>query len=207
MRWEGVHALVRRAQQGDESAWGPLFALVQPYLLGLAGQLLGPDWPGQSVSDLAQDTWLRAWRALSTFSGGESDADTGAVLRAWLGQIMRNVWRNDVRAAGAVCRKPPAGTPVPLDRGAEDSDPLAALLAGRDPTPSSGLHEADRQRRVREALGQIDDPTDREVVRRYFFEGQSLTRIAGQLGVSLDRVRQGFHRSLRRLRTHLDGLQ
>jgi RNA polymerase sigma factor (sigma-70 family) len=205
MQWDGVHALVRRAQQGDETAWGPLFALVQPYLLGLAARQLGSGWPGQSVSDLAQDTWLRAWKSLGTFAGGHDDASTGAMLRAWLGQTLKNVWRNDLRAAGALRRQAPAGA-VPVG-GAEDSSAGGAVVPGRDPTPSAGLHEEDRQRLVREALAQIADPTDREIVRRYFFDAESLTRIAGHLGISLDRARQGFHRSLAHLRPHLDGLQ
>jgi RNA polymerase sigma factor (sigma-70 family) len=202
MLWNGVDALVRRAQQGDETAWQPLFALVQPDLLSCAVRSLGPGWPGQSVSDLTQDTWVRAWKALGTFTGGNDDAQTGAMLRAWLGQTMKNVWRNDVRAAGAQRRQAPAGT-VAIDGPTADS----SALPGRDPTPSTPLHHADRQRRVGAALEQIADAIDREIVRRYFFHGDSLTAIAGQLGVSLDRVRLGFHRSLELLRPYLDDLQ
>jgi RNA polymerase sigma factor (sigma-70 family) len=203
MLWQNVDALVRRAQRGDQGAWEPLFALVQPYLLGLAGRLLGPGWPGQSVSDLVQDTWVRAWKAIGTFQGGADDAQTGAMLRAWLAQTMKNLWRNDVRAAGAGRRRAPAAL-VPVD---SDGSTGGAAVPGRDPSPSTALHADDRRRRVGAALDGIADPLDRDIVRRYFFDGISLTRIAEQLGVSLDRARLGFHRGLETLRPHLDGLQ
>jgi RNA polymerase sigma factor (sigma-70 family) len=203
MLWDGVHALIRKAQAGDETAWESLFALVQPYLLGCAARLLGPSWPGQSVSDLAQTTWMRGWTAIGTFAGGANDEQTGAVLRAWLGQTMKNLWKNEIRAAEAQCRLAPAGL-VPLNPNMEDA---GTAVPGRDPTPSTDLHEADRQRLVRAALGLIPDALDREIVRRYFFDGASLTWIASDLGVSLDRARLGFHRSLEFLRPHLDGLR
>jgi RNA polymerase sigma factor (sigma-70 family) len=60
---------------------------------------------------------------------------------------------------------------------------------------------------VRQALELLTDPTDREIIRLHFFEGVSLTRIAEQLDLSLDRVRKGFHRSLERLKPRLDALR
>ena len=42
---DGVHALVQRAKDGDERAWQDLHTLLQPYLLRLARDALGPAWP------------------------------------------------------------------------------------------------------------------------------------------------------------------
>ncbi len=206
MLWDGVHGLVRRAQAGDATAWQPLFALVQPFLVGTAARLVGSGGPGNtSVSDVAQETWLRAWKAIGSFAGGTDDATTGAMLRAWLAQTMKNVWRNDVRAATARRRQAPAAL-VPV-AGPADDPAGGAVVPGRDPTPSAGVCDAERERLIRAALEHLADVLDREIVRRYFFEGTSLTRIAAALGVSLDRARLGFHRGLKTLRPHLDGLQ
>ena len=70
MQWDGVHDLVLRAKAGDELAWQELCELAQPYLYRLAQRALGPDRPSQSVSELLQGTWLRAWQGIEGFRGG-----------------------------------------------------------------------------------------------------------------------------------------
>jgi RNA polymerase sigma factor (sigma-70 family) len=96
---------------------------------------------------------------------------------------------------------------VCLPTGPADSSEGPADPPSPDPTPSARLRAQEQERLVEGALGGIDDPTDREIVRLYFFAGLSLTKIADRLGVTLDRVRKGFHDSLRRMRLDLDALQ
>src|SRR5581483_12094933 len=97
MQWDGVHELVGKARAGDREAADRLYALARPYLARRAADLLGPNWPEKSISDLIQETWLRAWKAIARFEGGGDDANTGALFRAWLATTMRNIWLNELR--------------------------------------------------------------------------------------------------------------
>src|SRR5262249_54077804 len=70
MPWEGVHALVCQAKAGDARAWEQLVALTRPHLLSVALRVFDRAAPWQSVSDLLQETWIRAWQGLTEFRGG-----------------------------------------------------------------------------------------------------------------------------------------
>jgi RNA polymerase sigma-70 factor (ECF subfamily) len=202
MSWDGVHALVQQAKQGDREALARLYGMAQPYLLGLAQKLLGPGWPNKSVSDLTQETWMRAWQGIHNFHGAAGDADTAALFRAWLARTMKNVWRNDVRFANARCRKGPAGG-VPFD---PDCD-LPGQPCSRDLTPSENLRWEEQRSLVRQALGKLPDPGDGEIVRLRFFEGLSFPEIGKRLGCDESTVRYHLQRILEFLGRELKGLQ
>jgi len=168
---------------------------------------LGADWPEQSVSDLLQGTWLRAWEGLGSFRGGTNDEETTALLRAWLGQTLRNVHSNDRRARNTKGRKPPPGM-VSLN-GAALAD--STKTTGFDPpahasTPSANARTKERASTIRDALERLSDPKDREIILLRFFEGLSLAQIARRLQMSYDEVRERFHKSLRRLEPSLKEL-
>lgn len=57
-----------------------------PALYRLARHLAGAD----KADDLVQDTYLRAWKSFDQFTSGTN-------CRAWLCQILRNVWITDWR--------------------------------------------------------------------------------------------------------------
>ncbi len=208
MQWDGVHVLVQRAKTGEERAWQELHTLVRPYLVRSAQRLLGPDWPHESVSDLLQSTWLRAWQGLECFRGGTNDAETGALLRAWLGRTLKNVRCNDRRFAEAACRRLPAGSRrMSASGGDSTSSTYRAELPGEQPTPSANVRANERQSLIQDALNELSDAKDREIIRLRFFQELSLAQIAKQLGWSYDDIRDRFHRSLRRLESKLKGLQ
>jgi DNA-directed RNA polymerase specialized sigma24 family protein len=79
MQWDGIHALLQRAKGGDEAAWQRLHDMARPYLLQVAQRYLGADWPQQSLSDLIQDTWVRAWQGIGGFDGGAGDEQTAPI--------------------------------------------------------------------------------------------------------------------------------
>jgi RNA polymerase sigma factor (sigma-70 family) len=197
MEWPGVHQLVQLAKTGDRDAMGRLYVLVQPYLLRLAERALGPSWPHKSVSDLTQETWTRALLGLDTFRGGQDDAQTGALLRAWLGRTLKNVRHNDQRFDDAQRRKRPAGTL----RVGDGVDP-----PGRDETPSLDARLREQRHLVQQALDRLSDPADRDLVRLRVFEGMQFTEIARRLGCDESTVRYRFQRALKQLGQELKGL-
>jgi RNA polymerase sigma factor (sigma-70 family) len=208
MQWDGVHGLVQRAKAGDQDAWDRLVVTVQPYLLHLAHGLVAANGSDRSYQDLTQETWLRTWRGLNSFRGGEDDAQTAALLRAWLRSTLKRVASNMHRAEAAQRRKMPPGT-VRLDAAApgESAGRLGTPDVTADAsTPSANLRAEECRDQVGQALARLTDQKDREIVRLRFFEGLSLTRIAERLGLTLDEVRERFHGSLRDLEPWLRDL-
>ena len=82
--------LVRHAVNGDAAAWESLVGIHQEAVFRLAYLLLGdPD----DAKDVAQESFLRAWRHLHSF-------DATRPLRPWLLSISANLARNRRRSAG-----------------------------------------------------------------------------------------------------------
>lgn len=82
--------LVRRARQGDTTAWEAIIQLHQQVVFRFAYLLLGdPD----EAQDTAQETFIRGYYALRRF-------DENRPLRPWLMSIAANQARNRRRALG-----------------------------------------------------------------------------------------------------------
>ena len=82
--------LIRHAMNGDATAWEPLMLAHQQAVFRLCYLLLGdPD----DAEDVAQDTFLRAWKHLKGF-------DATRPLRPWLLSIASNLASNRRRSAG-----------------------------------------------------------------------------------------------------------
>jgi RNA polymerase sigma factor (sigma-70 family) len=205
MLWDGVTALVARAKQGDTEALERLYQTAQPYLLRLAQRTLGPGWPEQSLSDLTQETWIRAWQAIGDFQGADNDADTGALLRAWFARTMKRAWLNQIRHENAQRRKPTAGLVSLMDHVPEDSRP-GLDPAATDPTPSENVREQEGRFLLEQALEKLTDSSDREVVRLRFFEGLSFTQIGERLGRDESTIRSRLPRVLDFLGTELKAI-
>jgi RNA polymerase sigma factor (sigma-70 family) len=209
MSWRGIGDLIERAKSGDDHAWRALHEMVRPYLLNLAQRTLGPAWPEQSASDLTQDTWGRAVKSIGEFRGGPDDDQTAAVLRAWLGRIMKNTHANRVRSARTRRRKAPAPV-VSLEALGRfnSSDGVSPLeLVSGESTPSANVRREESRRVIQQVLERLPDPRDRELLLWYFFEGCPLSQIAERQGVSVDDVRSRRQDIQRRLERELKDLQ
>jgi len=82
-------AAVQRAQKGDRQAFGKL---VDHYWGRVYRWLSGMVQPAQTAEDLAQEVFLKCWRALPGFQ-------TGADLKPWLFRIARNCLIDHLRAS------------------------------------------------------------------------------------------------------------
>src|SRR5262245_1293834 len=77
-------ALLRRAQAGDDDAWGEVLEHYRPYLLLLARLQISRRLRGKAdPADVVQDTFLQAHRYWRTFRG-----PTEEELLAWLRTIL-----------------------------------------------------------------------------------------------------------------------
>jgi len=208
----GLHELIMQAQRGDRAATDALLEVIRPWLWQAAHGFADPERPDESTADLAQAAWLRVWESLGRFRGpgdGETDeAQTLAMIRAWVLQIVRRLGMNAVRDRQAEHRRPP-GRLRRLDA-APPGDSTTSwgrdLPQAAEPSPSAGAEAREQAEQVSTALDRLDDE-EREVVRLRFLEGMSLRQIATHLGRNHEHVRRRFHAALQHLERELEGLR
>jgi len=114
---------------------------------------------------------------------------------------------NDLELAAAVDLSPAAlrqalALGVAADSPDTGNDTLATVADGAARSPAESAESGDVVALVRAALGQLPERHAR-VVQRYYFEEATLDEIAGELGVSIERVRQLRTAGEKRLREAL----
>ncbi|MFJ9569186.1 RNA polymerase sigma factor [Streptomyces sp. OUCMDZ-4982] len=151
--------------------------VVYSVLLRLSGS-------SRDVEDLVQDTFLRAYTALS----GYSPERRGALQpRAWLLAIGTNVWRNHVRT---LTRRPVAESGVDVGE--------LPLTDGRPGPEQRAEHVAERERLVA-ALAELPERYRVPVVLRHIAE-LGYAEIADLLGCPVGTVKAQVSRGLAALR-------
>lgn len=154
-------------------------------LLRVAGRLTRNR---EDAEDLAQETLLRAYRAVDRFDGAHP--------RAWLLTIMRNANRNRVRK-----RRPEL---------LADEDRALAILPARGADgregPAESVTETMPDAALIEALARLS-PAHRAVVAMVDVDGLSYHEAAEVLGVPVGTVTSRLHRARRRLRTRLQRVE
>ncbi len=111
--------LITRVLLGDDRrAFGELLARHQPAVRGLLRRLTGGD--AAQADDLAQETFLRAYRGLRGYRGG-------AKFSSWLYRIACNVYFSRDRGS----REEPAELPL-LEAGSQEGPALEGLLERYD---------------------------------------------------------------------------
>ena len=166
--------LLARARVGDDrDAFGELVRRHQSSVRLFLRHLTRGN--AELADDLAQDTFLAAYRGLARFRGEGS-------LNTWLLGIAHNLWRNERRRQRTVQLEPAH---------------LGELEPVRPSTAASDLH-AD----LAAALGRLE-PEERTALHLSYQQGLSHSQIAGVLGWPLGTVKTHLTRSKEKLRTHL----
>jgi RNA polymerase sigma factor (sigma-70 family) len=203
MQPAGFRDLILNAQAGDPTAIERLFQEVLPFVEGLVRA--GGVRPGDSVSDHAQNTCQRILIKLNQFDGAQQATDDEQVLalfRAWVRIVAHTVKLNSTRRRGP--RQPVVSLQSP---GADDStEGPANDPPGREPAGSANVRAEERAQLIQEAINTLPDATDREVLRRRFFEEQTLEVIATELTLTYDQARERCRKSMKRLQRRLEGL-
>jgi RNA polymerase sigma-70 factor (ECF subfamily) len=120
---------VKAAQTGDREAFRRVMETQAPRLLAQARGLTRGD--AAAAADLAQETFIEAWRCLGRYHGG-------CQLSTWLYGILLNRNRKRLRI---VFR-------FPLFRAADDDRDVTALLPDPGPGPDERLGRRDRDERL-----------------------------------------------------------
>jgi RNA polymerase sigma-70 factor (ECF subfamily) len=173
----GDGELARRAAGGEDAAFAELVRRHAPRVRSLCASTLGG--PGEA-EDAAQETFLKAHRALGRFAG---DASFGT----WLHRIAVNHCLDLLRAAGR--RRSDS-----LDELLEaDSAALGRALS--EPSPAKALEDRDTVERLLARL----PPEQRLALTLREAEGMTYEEIAAAMSCSLDSVKA----RIRRARTEL----
>jgi RNA polymerase sigma-70 factor (ECF subfamily) len=166
--------LVELAINGDSDAFASLFRITMPsiyrYLYGRCGD-------ASLAEDLAQDSYVRAMRAIqSSFKGGSSD------FLAWMIRIARNRFLDHVKSGRVRWEVVVDELPVTIATGNPESEALASV-EGAD---------------LRKALSRLTDE-QQEIVLMRFFQGLQIAEVAGATGRTEGAVKALQFRALRAL--------
>lgn len=169
-------ALVRRIRDGETEAFAEL---VDRYKRGIANFIGASVRSSSDVSDLSQETFLRAYAHLGTFNPQLGRFST------WIYQIARNVVRTHL---GKSLRRPQTQE-LPEEQTLENALPDPA----EESDPAGGILRREAERELREALAELPERT-RTVLALRYFDNMEYHTIASTLGLSLGNVKTLIHR-------------
>lgn len=203
---DGFRDLLTKAQIGDRGAEERLLGVIREHLGKTALRYADVGQAVESTSDLVQEASVKVWQRLDQFRGGESDEETLAMFLAWTNQIVARLGLNAKRDR-ATQRNRPDRPVVRLAVSAADSSTTGVRSgpSSTEPSPSENVRSSEAAVAIRRALDQLTDATERDILRRCFFEGQSLRIISREMNLSYDIVRERFRTSMKRLRHELEG--
>ena len=160
------------AQRGDAQAFSALVEKYQRPVYNLCCRMLGNP---QDAEDAAQETFLRAYKAMKRYDRKRS-------FSTWLLSIAAHYCIDQIRRRRYTLVSVEE-LPVP---------DLPDLKPGLE----SGLSRREEQRRVR-ALLDVLDPTDRAAVVMYYWYDFSYKEISEALSLTLSAVKSRLHRARR----------
>jgi RNA polymerase sigma factor (sigma-70 family) len=172
-------ALVAAASGGDQSAWSEIMVRYGRLVTCVVGSYRMQD---ADAADAEASTWLRAVESLSTLRDPER-------LGGWLRTIAR-------RECLSVLRHTLVEEP---------SDAAVAGLVDGDPGPEAGAIGDEVSRAITEAMGQLPGRGRRLIVALFFFPEMPYAEMAAHTGMPIGSLGPTRMRSLRLLRTRLEG--
>jgi RNA polymerase sigma-70 factor (ECF subfamily) len=180
-------ALVERARQGDQGAYGDLVQGHQEIAFRVAFLITRS---AHDAEEVTQEAFLKAWRAFGRFR-------PDAPFRPWLLRIVANEARNRVRADRR--RRRAAG----WDRGAGQPFAPGVEPADPDPSPEERVLATDDRRHLLAALDRLRDEDRLIISARYLLE-LSETEMAEAFGIPRGTVKSRLSRAMSRLRAGLE---
>ncbi len=169
--------LVARVQRGDSAAFDLLVRKYQNRVAAVISRYVR-DWA--EVQDVAQDTFIRAYRAVGSFRGD-------AQFSTWLHRIAVNTAKNHLTSSS---RRPPTDA---IDL--EDAEQFESGLRLRDTdTPERELMRQQLEQTVLSAVEEL--PQDlRDAITLREVEGLSYEEIAERMGCPIGTVRSRIFRA------------
>jgi RNA polymerase sigma-70 factor (ECF subfamily) len=180
---ESDEQLVTAFRGGDSSAFDALVQRWERKIQGAVYRIMGP---GEDARDLTQETFLRAYRGLSTFK-------SEARFSSWLYQIALNLCRDRLRQKRG-------RTLVSL----EDLEPhQSARIQTPGPSAQEVVEARDLSRLISSVMAELPEE-QREVIVLKEYQGLTFQEIANVLRVPVSTVKTRLYRGLVQMREHLE---
>ena len=171
------HELVRRVQRGDSAAFDLLVRKYQHRIAALIGRYIS-DW--SECQDVAQETFLRAYRAIANFRGD-------AQFYTWLHRIAVNTAKNHLVSHN---RRPPTD-----DIDAADAEQFESGIRLRDTdTPERELMRQEIERTVMRVVDGLPEELRTAITLREV-DGLSYEEIAQRMDCPIGTVRSRIFRA------------
>jgi RNA polymerase sigma-70 factor (ECF subfamily) len=170
--------LVERVRQGDQRAYGLLVEKYRRKLMRLLSRMVrDPD----EIEDIAQETFIKAYRALPQFRGD-------AAFYTWLYRIGVNTAKNYLATRGRAM-------PTVSDQAMNDEDEPDERLVAKDiGTPESELLSKQMVMAVNEAVEALPEELRQAITLREI-EGMSYEEIAETMDCPIGTVRSRIFRA------------
>lgn len=183
---EDDRALVRRAQGGDLAAYDDLVRRYQERIYATVYHMTSNH---EDANDLAQDAFIKAYRALKSFKGDSS-------FFTWVYRIAVNKTINFLKQR----KKKTLMSLNDLDFNAEHDPDLIALIS--DKTPRRDLNLAELQEKLNEAMLKLSD-VHRLVVTLHDIQGLSHDEISKIMDCNTGTVRSRLFYARQQLQAYL----
>lgn len=183
--------LVRASQGGDTKAFDQLVSRYRTRVFGMIYNMVHSE---QDAWDLAQDSFLKAWRSIGRFRGQSS-------FYTWIYRIVMNVtidWlrKKQVKGSGAEFNDE-----VQL----REIDPASQTVPKADALPHQRMVHGEIRERIDQAISQLS-PEHRAVILMKEIEEMQYHEIAEALGCSIGTVMSRLFYARKKLQNMLRDL-
>ena len=165
--------LVKEAQAGDTEAFDQLVSRYRTRVFGMIYNMVHNE---QDAWDLAQDSFLKAWKSIARFRGQSS-------FYTWIYRIVMNVTIDSLR------KKQVRGGGAEFDDAIQlkEIDPASRTVPHADALPHEQMEQKEIRRRIDAAIAQLS-PEHRAVILMKEIEDMQYHEIAESLGCSIGTV-------------------
>ncbi|MDQ3197909.1 MAG: sigma-70 family RNA polymerase sigma factor [Chthoniobacterales bacterium] len=180
--------LVQRAQAGDTEAFDQLVSRFRTRVFGMIYNMVHNE---QDAWDLAQDSFLKAWKSIARFRGQSS-------FYTWIYRIVMNVTIDWLR------KKQVKGGGAEFDDAIQlkEIDPGARTVPHADALPHERMQHQEIRGRIDAAIAQLS-PEHRAVILMKEMEDMQYHEIAESLGCSIGTVMSRLFYARKKLQTSL----
>lgn len=198
--------LVAEIQAGAEERMSELWEQVERLVKWKANRIMTvlEDWPGRGVEfeDLYQSGYLAMVAAANTY-----DPTAGGSFSTWFMFYLKKAFDKATGNQTLTQRNDPIHTAISLDCPLTDETD-SRLLSEVIPDPTSTIHMQNVEDQVYQqqlhnalemALNELP-ATQQDILRKRYFEGESVAQLSNNIGITVDAVRQIERNGLRRLR-------
>ena len=165
--------LVKRCQAGETEAFDELVTRYRTRIFAMIYNMVHNE---QDAWDLAQDSFVKAWKSIKRFRGRSS-------FYTWMYRIVMNVTIDWLR------KKQVKGAGVEFDDAIQlrEVNPASKTLPKADPLPYERMERTEVRARIDNAIAQLS-PEHRAVILMKETEGMQYHEIAETLGCSIGTV-------------------